>query len=708
MSKKDTFLIEIGTEELPPRMLKSLSSALASGLEQQLVKEQFNFGQINAFATPRRLAVLISEVAAIQPDKVIERKGPTLNVAVDQNNCPTPAGLGFARSCGIEFSALEIQKSEESAWLVHRFQQKGQSFVELAPAMLSNVLKQLPMGKTMRWNELEIEFLRPVHWVVLMYGDQVIPAEILGLSTSRNTFGHRFHHPDAIVLEHADQYESRLEEMGKVIPDFAKRQALIVQQIQQIGAEQNAHVIFPESLVDEVTGLVEWPVPIMATYAEDFLTLPKEVLICAIEHHQKCFPVADKKGVLKPCFITVSNIESTDPEQIIIGNERVMRARLSDAAFFFYTDKKHSLESRLETLKHVTFQEKLGTLFDKAQRLSRLTACIVKSWQSDSRLTARIVKNWPSDRNLIDEAARAGLLAKTDLVSDMVHEFPELQGVMGYYYAQHDGETDDVAVAISEQYLPRSAGDELPVGLVSFALGIADRIDTIVGIFSLGQIPSGDKDPFALRRAAIGILRMMIERELPLSLDQLIIEAIKGYGDSIKVAISEPIKSFIIERLRAWYSEKGIAPDTFNAVLASQDDEPLDIHHRILAVERFRQLAESPALTLANKRISNILQQADFSSIESSAEPNPNLFETDAEKKLYQQIKQLKEADEKAKRDYTIRLTEFANLHTTVDHFFDDVMVMVEDDNQRNNRLQLLAQLRCLFLQIADISLLQQ
>ncbi len=694
MSKKDTFLIEIGTEELPPRMLKSLSSALASGLEQQLVKEQFNFGQINAFATPRRLAVLISEVAAIQPDKVIERKGPTLNVAVDQNNCPTPAGLGFARSCGIEFSALEIQKSEESAWLVHRFQQKGQSFVELAPAMLSNVLKQLPMGKTMRWNELEIEFLRPVHWVVLMYGDQVIPAEILGLSTSRNTFGHRFHHPDAIVLEHADQYESRLEEMGKVIPDFAKRQALIVQQIQQIGAEQNAHVIFPESLVDEVTGLVEWPVPIMATYAEDFLTLPKEVLICAIEHHQKCFPVADKKGVLKPCFITVSNIESTDPEQIIIGNERVMRARLSDAAFFFYTDKKHSLESRLETLKHVTFQEKLGTLFDKAVRLSRLSCLIADHWQSKQVFDRQVVE-------------RAGLLAKTDLVTDMVHEFPELQGVMGYYYALHGGENLEVCTAISEHYLPKFSGDKIPSTLIGCALAIADRMDNLVGIFSLGQIPSGDKDPFSLKRAAMGIMRILIEQELPFLLDHFIEKAIEGYGDLIKEKhFAVELRDFMIERLRAWYNEKGVSTEVFNAVVKIQHNEPIDIHQRIIAVEHFRHLPEAEALIAANKRVANILAQAEFYLYSKTQEVDPELFEMEAEKNLYHQLSQMQQADAEIQRDYTSRLTELARLREYVDHFFDSVRVMVPEPAQKNNRLQLLANLRGLFLQIADVSLL--
>ena len=695
MNKKDTFLIEMGTEELPPRLLKGLSEAFSVLLQQQLTKENFHFGQVKTFATPRRIAVLIDEVDAIQPDKIIERKGPALNVAVDKNNCPTPAGLGFARSCGVDFDALEIQKAEGSGWLMHRSQQKGQRFTELTPAMVVGALKLLPMGKTMRWNQSDIEFLRAVHWVTLMYGSEVISAEILGLFSDSNTYGHRFHHPELIALPHANQYESLLETVGKVIPDFAKRRAMILQQIQEVCKAQNAQPVFNETLLDEVTGLVEWPVPIVATFAEEFLALPKEVLISAIEQHQKCFPVENKKGALKPCFITISNIQSTDPEQIIVGNERVMRARLSDATFFFYTDKKYSLESRLETLKHVTFQAKLSTLFEKAQRLSRLSSWIIENWQTDSQASKKIVE-------------RAGLLAKADLVTDMVYEFPELQGVMGYYYALHDGESEEVCTAIAEHYLPKVSGDKLPQTLAGCALAIADRMDNLVGIFSLGQIPTGDKDPFGLRRAAMGILRILIEQEFRLPLNQLIEKAIECYEGLIKKTdFSFELRDFMIERLRAWYNEKGISTDTFNAVIAIQNNEPLDIHHRILAVERFRSLPESQALTMANKRVTNILEQAEFNLSNHLADPNPDLFETDAEKDLYCQLKQLKQADSQQKRDYTFRLTEFARLQPSVDRFFDGVMVMVPETDKRNNRLQLLANLRALFLQIADISVLQ-
>lgn len=685
---KDTFLIEIGTEELPPKVINPLSEAFAARLAQQFTRENFSFGHIKTFATPRRIAVLIEAVDGTQPDKMLEKKGPALQVAVDENHCPTPAGLGFARSCGVEFAELAIEKNAENAWLVHRYQQKGQRFIDLAPSMITQALKLLPMGKVMRWGECDVEFLRPVHWILCMYGADLIDTEILGMLTGRNTFGHRFHYAKAIDLSHANQYESLLETVGKVIPDFAKRRAIILREIESVCREQNGQAVFNDTLLDEVTGLVEWPVAVLATFAEEFLALPKEVLISAIEQHQKCFPIEDKSKKLIAQFITISNIQSTSPEQIIIGNERVMRARLSDAAFFCYTDKKHSLQSRLETLKQVTFQANLGTLFDKAMRLSKLSAFIAKAWQSDTAL-----------------AERAGLLAKTDLVTEMVHEFPELQGTMGYYYGLHDGEDGEICTAMAEHYLPKFAGDQLPQTLTGRALSIADRMDNLVGIFSLGQMPSGDKDPFGLRRAAMGMLRILIECELKLPLDELIDQTIACYGELIKKTdFMVALKDFIIERLRAWYGEKDVSADTFNAVIAIQNNEPLDIHQRILAVEHFRYLPESRALTLANKRVTNILEQAEFNLIDHMAEPNTALFETDAEKDLYHQLKQI---DSQMVSDYTLRLSSFAKLQTAIDHFFDAVMVMVPEIDKRNNRLQLLAHLRSLFLQVADISVLQ-
>lgn len=693
MHKKDALLIEIGTEELPAKSAKSLSEMLGTLLAQQLTKENFGFGAIKNFSTPRRIAVLIEKVDANQPDKCIERKGPALSVAVDENQKPTAAGLGFARSCGVNFEDLDIQRSENNAWLIDRHKQVGKALIDIAPTIVQDCVHRLHPGKTMRWSSFDIEFLRPVHWVVLMYGNQPIPTEILDLATTQQTFGHRFHHPEALLIPDAMAYESILETQGHVIPDFEKRRAKIKGQIYDLCAKSNTRALFNDTLLDEVTGLVEWPVAYLATYAEDFLTLPKEVLVCSIEHHQKCFPVESQTGELKPYFIGVSNIESTEPSQIVIGNERVMRARLADAAFFYYTDKKQTLESRLEALKSIAFQVKLGSLWDKTHRLSALAAWIGAQWQLDNAALA--------------QAQRAGLLAKTDLATEMVREFPELQGVMGYYYALHDKEPDGVAIALQEQYFPRFSGDTIPTTRVGCALAIADRIDNLVGIFSLGQMPSGDKDPFGLKRAAMGISRILIESALSIPLNDLIEKAADNYASLIEKRDFIPmLKLFIIERLRAWYSEKGVSTDTFNAVIAIQDNEPLDIHHRIMAVEQFKQLPQAQALTLANKRVSNILNQATLSVTHASMEPNPQLFETEAEKNLYLQIKQLQAATNQ-KQNYVGRLTEFASLQRCVDQFFDDVMVMDADQGQRNNRLQLLTQLRSLFLQVADISVLQ-
>jgi glycyl-tRNA synthetase beta chain len=692
MHKKDALLIEIGTEELPAKSAKLLSEMLGNLLAQHLTKEDFGWGEIKNFSTPRRIAVLIEDVDIRQPDKAIERKGPALTAALDKEQKPTAAGLGFARSCGVSFEDLEIQRSENSAWLIYRHKQPGKALVEIAPFIVQDSIHKLHPGKTMRWSTFDIEFLRPVHWIVLMFGNQLISTEILDFSTTQQTFGHRFHRPQALLIPEAKAYESILETQGQVIPDFQKRRAKIKTQIQELCIESKTRAIFNESLLDEVTGLVEWPVAFLATYTEDFLTLPKEVLTCSIEHHQKCFPVENQTGELKPYFIGVSNIGSSDPSQIVIGNERVMRARLADAAFFYYTDKKQSLENRLAALKSIAFQVKLGSLWDKTQRLSALAIWIGEQWRLQSEALVQV--------------QRAGLLSKTDLATEMVREFPELQGIMGYYYALHDKEPEGVAIALQEQYLPRFSGDRLPTTQIGCALAIADRIDNLVGIFSLGQIPSGDKDPFGLKRAAMGISRILIENALSVSLDDLIEKAVDNYASLIEKRDFVPaLKLFIIERLRAWYSEKGISTDIFNAVIAIQDNEPLDIHHRIMAVEQFKQLPQAQALTLANKRVSNILSQATVSTSHSPTEPNPQLFKTDAEKNLYLQIKQLQTTNQK--QNYVSRLTEFASLQRCVDQFFDDVMVMDSDQGQRNNRLQLLVQLRSLFLQVADISVLQ-
>lgn len=689
-----SLLIELGTEELPAKRAKALSNMFAHSLEQQLVNESFGFEAIKVFSTPRRIAVLIQAVSETQPDKTIEKKGPALSVAIDKDGKPTPAGLGFARSCGVNFDQLENQEGENGSWLFCRYITSGKSLFEMAPQMVRQAIHELHPGKTMRWNASDIEFLRPLHWIVLMYGDQVISAELLNLTTSQHTYGHRFHHPEKLLITDANQYESLLEEKGFVIPSFEKRRSKIQEQLQEICAEYNAQLIPNEALLDEVTGLVERPRAYLATYAEDFLTLPKEVLVCAIEQHQKCFPIENQSGELLPYFITVSNIQSQDHSQVIVGNERVMRARLSDAAFFYHTDKKRTLESRVDDLKFITFQAGLGSLLDKALRITALAEWIGKEWELDELEISHI--------------QRAALLAKADLSTDMVGEFPELQGIMGYYYALNDKEPLVVAKAIREHYLPRFLGDELSSTHVSCALGIADRMDNLVGIFSLGQIPSGDKDPFGLKRSAMAISRILIENNLSISMSQLIENAVQNYGTLIKSTdFIAALTTFMIERLRAWYLDKGISSDIFNAVIAIQNNEPLDIHDRIMAVEHFKQLPQAQALTAANKRVSNILEQAAFNGQSNKVSADPKLFETDAEKNLYQQIKQLEAVDHQQKQNYIHRLTEFASLQPCVDQFFDGVMVMVPDDNQRHNRLQLLAQLRSLFLQIADISVLQ-
>lgn len=685
----DIFLLEIGTEELPPRGIASLSVRLAEQLTAQLKKENFSYDSVIHFATPRRIAVSI-EIKALSTSQCIERRGPSLSLAVNANHQPTPAGLGFARACGVDFSELTREETSEGVWLVYRYEQQGQRFIDRAPTLVQQAISSLPLGKAMRWHNYPFEFLRPVHWVVLMYGSHVIPAELLGVTSGNITFGHRFHHPQAIQLPHAHEYERCLQD-GKVIASFAKRRAVILDQMKTITENQPIAVVMNDALLDEVTGLVEWPVAYLARYADDFLSLPKEVLLSAMAQHQKCFAyVSRHTNALESYFLTVANIESTQPEYIVTGNERVMRARLSDAAFFFHTDKKKSLISRLPALKKVTFQAKLGTLYEKALRLSELSGQLANRWELP-----------------VDHAKRAGWLAKADLNTDMVHEFPELQGVMGYYYAQHDGENDAVATAILEHYLPKGWGDTLPSTPLGCVLAIADRMDNLVGIFSVGQIPSGDKDPFALKRAALTICRILIENNLPFALDQWIATAIAGYGNLISDAtFGAVLHTFMIERLRAWSIEQGIGHDTFSAVIAVERNCPKTIHARIQAVHKFRHLPAAQALTAINKRVSKLLQQAEMELTPHLPLPDPTLFTLDAEKMLYQAISKQPQVD-LAWDNYSLCLNELASLKAPLDHFFDEVMVMVDEAVLRNNRLYLLAALRRLFLQVADLCALQ-
>ncbi len=690
--KKEDFLVEVHSEELPPKALLALSTAFGQEIKTRLEKADLSFEKIQTFATPRRLAVQVINLTERQPDQEIERKGPALAAAFDANGQPSKACEGFARSCGVTPKELITIKQAQGEWVGYRQHVSGKSVVDLLPTIVAQALAALPIPKRMHWGESDELFVRPVHAVILLYGDQIVKATILGCEAGRVTRGHRFMAPDWITIPHAANYASLLQTEGYVITDFNARRAhiregaqLLVQQ--QFG--QDATVLMTDALLDEVTGLVEWPVVLQGQFDPAFLTLPKEVLISSMEAHQRYFPVADKHGELLPHFIVVSNIESHEPQRVTHGNERVLHARLSDAAFFFAADQKEPLSARLERLRAVVFQAKLGTLYDKAARLSRLAAFIAQ----------RI------DANTAD-AERAGWLAKTDLTTNMVNEFPELQGVMGSYYAR-GCETENVAIAMREHYLPRFAGDELPSNAVAQALAIADRIDLLTGSFGIHQLPTGDKDPFGLRRAALGVLRLLIEKQISLDLSDVLQAAVKNYEQPLDNTEAVPqILNFLQERLRAYYLEKGIGADVFAAVAALGVANPLDLHQRIHAVMSFKQLAEAEALSIANKRVSNILEKSNH--IEATA-IDATYFEHEAEKILAakidsksQQLRALCDAGQ-----YTEGLIALADLRQPVDDFFDHVMVMTDDKLRRENRLLLLKQLRALFLRVADIALLQ-
>lgn len=691
MTTKHDLLFEIGTEELPPKDLCRLMNALKDNLAASLQEAGLSFQAVHAFAAPRRLAVRVEQLADMQPNRFIERKGPALNAAFAADGKPTKACEGFARSCGVTVEQLKQVETAQGAWVVYQYEEQGKAAAELLPEMLQTALLQLPVTKTMRWGNHATAFIRPIHWLVLLYGGQVIDATILGIKTSNKTRGHRFHCPQELTITKPAEYEIILAQQGKVIADFAKRQAIILQGIHQLAAAQNGTAVIEPALLDEVTALVEWPVPLLAGFEQQFLAVPKEALISAMQGHQKCFAVVDKEQKLLPYFITVSNIESRDPQQVIIGNERVMRARLSDADFFYQTDLKSTLASRCEGLKNVTFQAKLGTVFAKTQRIAALAEFIARSLKQCDAVAAK----------------RAGELCKADLLSAMVGEFPELQGIMGNYYARHDGESEKVATAIQEHYLPRSANDILPASLEGCAVALADRLDTLVGLFGINQPPTGDKDPFGLRRAALGILKIIHQAGLDLSLAELLTHAAAGYGQTLaNPAAVAQTQEFILERLRGLYQEQGIAADSLMAVLAVQNDNPRDIDYRVKAVQHFRQLPEAAALAAANKRVSNILAKL----IHIPTEVKEALFELAQEKQLYQLIRQYQQTSQQDQRNaeaYTQQLQQLARLQHPIDAFFDQVMVMVDNPALQNNRLALLNAMRNLFLQVADISLLQ-
>jgi glycyl-tRNA synthetase beta chain len=689
MSARD-LLVEIGTEELPPKALKKLSAAFSAGILDGLSKAGLAHGALRSYASPRRLAVLVPGLAAHQADKDVVRRGPAVAAAFKEDGCASPAALGFAKSCGVTVEQLEKLETAEGAWLVFRKMEKGQATAALVPGIVEAALAALPIPKRMRWGALSAEFVRPVHWVVLLFGDEVIDAEILSARSGRETRGHRFLCDKRLYVGEPAAYEAQLETEGHVVADFAKRREAVRGQVLEAAARLKGTAVIDEDLLDEVTSMVEWPSAVTGDFEQRFLDVPAEALISTMKGNQKYFHVVDRDGRLLPHFITIANVPSRDVAAVRAGNERVVRPRLTDAAFFWSQDRKHRLADHLDALKSVVFQNKLGSLFDKSLRVAQLAAETGRALGADS-----------------NQCERAALLSKCDLLTHMVGEFPELQGIMGRYYARHDGEPGDIPAALDEQYRPRFAGDALPETGAGQALAIADKLDTLVGIFGIGQAPTGDKDPFALRRAALGALRIAIERRLELDFARLLEAAVRQYGARLTAQpVEAQVYDFMMERLRAYYADAGIRVDEFDAVLALRPTQPFDFDRRVRAVGAFRKLPEADSLAAANKRISNILKQAGTVAAEKI---DAGLLKDDAERALADKLAVLTRevAPLFEARDYEGALKKLAGLRSTVDAFFDKVMVMAEDVALRNNRLALLNTLRELFLRVADVSKLQ-
>ena len=683
------FLVEIGTEELPPKALKTLATSFADNVEAELNQAGLTFDKIEWFAAPRRLAVKVLNLATQQPSKEIEKRGPAVSAAFDAEGKPTKAAEGWARGCGITVEQAERIATDKGEWLVHRAKIEGQPTKNLLNYIVANALAKLPIPKPMRWADKTVQFIRPVHTVTMLLGDELIEGEILGVASARTIRGHRFLGEKEFEIQHADQYPQLLHEKGSVIADFNERKAEILAKSQAKATALGGVADIEESLLEEVTSLVEYPNVLAAKFEERFLAVPAEALVYTMKGDQKYFPIYDKDGKLLPHFIFVSNINPEDPTAIIEGNEKVVRPRLTDAEFFFKTDLKQKLVDRLPRLETVLFQQQLGTLKDKTDRIEQLAGEIAKQIGADEA-----------------KAKRAGLLSKCDLMTNMVFEFTDTQGVMGMHYARHDGEDEEVAVALNEQYMPRFAGDELPKSLVASAVALADKFDTLTGIFGIGQAPKGSADPFALRRAALGALRIIVEKNLPLDLEDLVKKSTALFGDKLtNQNVVTDVVDFMLGRFRAWYQDEGIAVDVIQAVLARRPTRPADFDARVRAVSHFRTLDSAEALAAANKRVSNILAKADAA----IGEINLTACVEPAEKALAEAVLALRTEVQPliAQGDYTAVLDKLANLRAPVDSFFDNVMVNAEDPALRQNRLAILNTLQGLFLQVADISVLQ-
>ena len=689
-SQSADLLFELGTEELPPVALKRLSDAFTQAFVEGLEKAGLAHGPVQSFATPRRLGLMIESCATAQADRETERRGPAVQMAFDADGNPTRAAEGFARSCNTTVGNLQRLETPKGEWLVYQVREQGQATIDLLPGIAEEALNRLPIPKRMRWGSSEAQFVRPVHWLLFLLGEQVVPCRMLDIEAGQQTRGHRFHHPQAITIPSPRHYASLLQEPGRVLADFGARRERIRRQVQEAAKAIGGQAEIDEALLDEVTGLVEWPVPITAGFEERFLEVPHEALISTMKKNQKYFHLLDRQGKLMNHFITIANIDSPRPELIKEGNERVVRPRLSDAMFFWQQDGKRTLESHIDSLKTVLFQHKLGSLYDKSERIAVLAAAIAQQIGGDHALTTR-----------------AAMLSRCDLMTEMVLEFPDMQGTMGRYQARRDGEPAEIAVALEEFYMPRFSGDRLPGSRTGIALALAERLDTLVGIFGIGMKPSGDKDPFALRRAALACLRILLEHRLDLGLRQLLQLAAAQLATTLSETDTvEQVYGFMLERLKGIYLEQQVPVDLFEAVCAIRPDSVTDFDRRIQAVIAFRSLPQATALAAANKRIRNILKKSEQSL---TTQVDESLFESDDERTLHQAIlqKQQEITPLMAEFAYEAVLQRLATLREPVDRFFDQVMVMAEEPAIRANRLALLNQLSELFLGVADISKIQ-
>lgn len=690
MSKAKDFLVEIGTEELPPKALRSLMQAFGEKLLAGIDSARLGHGEMHTFSSPRRLAVLVAGLSARQEDRDVEQKGPPTKIAFGKDGKPTPAAEAFAKKCGVAVDDLGRSKSEKGEWLTYKNAEKGQTVTELLPELIESALNALPIPRRMRWGAGDAEFVRPVHWVVMLHGSKAIKGRVFGIESGSASRGHRFHSSGPIAIKSTEAYLETLEKDGYVIADYDRRRELVRAGVEAAAKKAGGQVVDGEALYDEVAALVEWPVPVLGSFDEEFLQLPREVVISTLTGHQRYFPVADADGALMPLFITVANLESKDPNQVREGNERVIRPRLADATFFWDNDRRRSLASREEKLSDVVYQHGLGSLSDKSRRVASIAKWLASEQDMDGT-----------------NIERAALLAKCDLVTGVVAEFPELQGTMGRHYALADGEPEAVAAAIGEHYHPRFAGDDLPASRDGQLLAIADKLDTLAGIFSLGKKPSGNRDPFGLRRAALGVVRILIECGIDSDLTGLLAEAVAAQPSNKldSEELSKDLYAFISERLRRYFLDRdaGLSAETFDAVMARKPSSLLDFDRRLAAVQTFARLEQAASLAAANKRIANILRKADDPV---GLSVNNKLLQDEAELALFDALENARQRVEPllAVQSYAQVLNELADLRDPVDRFFDNVMVMAEDQAIRDNRLALLSELRALFLHVADIS----